>query len=114
MHKFCKFTAALSIAFGLSACNAFNPDQEEGAEYLREAGYTNVTGGDDWTYFNLCLLKNVPSRDYSVTTPDGKDKVIKTVCFSPFGLYDRPFKAEDSSASADASTRKDIPKRTHG
>jgi hypothetical protein len=110
VNKYCTLTAALGVAFTLSACNAYNPDKEEGIEYLQDAGYTNVSDGEDWTYFNLCLLKNVPSPDYNITTPDGKGNVIKTVCFSPFGLYDRPFKADDESVSL---PRKQ-PGRTHG
>jgi hypothetical protein len=61
---------------------------EDGREYLQDKGYTQVEGGDNWTYLNWCG-KSVLSRDYTVTTEDGTTGVEKTVCFSFLGKYER-------------------------
>ena len=71
----------LSLLFGITSCQVAISDPDDGARYLEEKGYRNVQGGDNWTYFNTCG-KNVLSRDYTVTTPEGKQGVEKTVCFS--------------------------------
>ena len=81
---------AVCAGVGLCVGTANYVSQENGAEYLEEQGYTNIQGGDDLDIWNGCG-NNTFSRDYNVTTPEGKDGLEKTVCFSILGKYEPIF-----------------------
>jgi len=88
-----KASAALQIVFavcagvGLCVGTAHYVSQENGADYLKDQGHTNIQGGDDLDIWSWCG-NNTFSRDYVVTTADGKADVEKTVCFSILGRYE--------------------------
>jgi hypothetical protein len=79
--------ALLGMALAVNSCQSAIYTVEEGRDYLRDKGYTNIQGGER-DYFNACG-KNVVARGYSAQSPQGRP-VNQVVCFSPLLGPHRP------------------------
>lgn len=79
------FTAvAVAFAAGVAVLHQANNTAEDGAEYLRSKGYTNVAGGER-VFFVSCTKGSV-AREYTALDINGH-YVQKTVCGGLFGKY---------------------------
>tara|TARA_R110002124_G_scaffold64985_2_gene177368 strand:- start:173656 stop:173967 length:312 start_codon:yes stop_codon:yes gene_type:complete len=75
---------SLALSFGISSCDGkFMSTQEEGSNYLKEQGFTQVKGGEEWDFWNGC--GRGLSRDYLVAAKDSPasetTKETQRVCF---------------------------------
>jgi hypothetical protein len=75
---------ALAFAAGAGVLHYANNTPEDGADYLRSKGFTNVTGGER-VFFVSCGKGSI-AREYKALDINGH-YVAKTVCGGLFGKY---------------------------
>lgn len=74
------------VAVGVTYLNENVYTVQNGEQYLKSEGYSNVSGGET-SYFNTCG-KHVYARKFEVTNPKDGQRETRTVCYSPlFGTY---------------------------
>jgi len=79
-------TMGLGLALYFGQVASFQP--EDGAAFLEEKGYTEVSGGESLDLFNLCGKGEI-ARNYDASQ-DG-ERVSRTVCYNYFWGTHLPF-----------------------